>query len=52
MEKHHIDRRIAQMTAEGVVFHYGVNIGVDKSIEDLKRDFDAVLMAGGAEAPA
>jgi glutamate synthase (NADPH/NADH) small chain len=51
MEKHHIDRRIAQMTAEGVVFHYGVNIGVDKSIEDLKRDFDAVLMAGGAEAP-
>ena len=51
MEKHHIDRRIAQMTAEGVTFHYGVNIGVTKSIDDLKRDFDAVLMAGGAEAP-
>jgi glutamate synthase (NADPH/NADH) small chain len=51
MEKHHIDRRIGQMTAEGVIFHYGVNIGVDKSIDDLKRDFDAVLMAGGAEAP-
>ncbi|MCZ8376285.1 MAG: glutamate synthase subunit beta [Beijerinckiaceae bacterium] len=51
MEKHHIDRRVAQMTAEGVTFHYGVNIGVTKSIDDLKRDFDAVLMAGGAEAP-
>ncbi|MCZ8184522.1 MAG: glutamate synthase subunit beta [Beijerinckiaceae bacterium] len=51
MEKHHIDRRVAQMTAEGVTFHYGVDIGVTKSIDDLKRDFDAVLMAGGAEAP-
>lgn len=51
MEKHHIDRRVGQMTAEGVTFHYGVNIGVDKSMDDLKRDFDAVLMAGGAEAP-
>ncbi|MFY8113069.1 MAG: glutamate synthase subunit beta [Rhabdaerophilum sp.] len=51
MEKHHIDRRVAQMTAEGVTFHYGVNIGVTKSVDDLKRDFDAVLMAGGAEAP-
>ncbi len=51
MEKQHIDRRIAQMTAEGVTFHYGVNIGIDKPISDLTRDFDAVLMTGGAEAP-
>jgi len=51
MEKHHIDRRVGQMTAEGVIFHYGVNIGVDKSIDDLAAQFDAVLMAGGAEAP-
>ncbi len=51
MEKHHIDRRVGQMTAEGVIFHYGVNIGVDKSVDDLAAQFDAVLMTGGAEAP-
>ncbi|KAF0229495.1 MAG: glutamate synthase (NADPH/NADH) small [Beijerinckiaceae bacterium] len=51
MEKHHIDRRIGQMTAEGVTFHYGVEIGKDKPLANLMRDFDAVLMAGGAEAP-
>jgi glutamate synthase (NADPH) small chain len=51
MEKHHIDRRIDQMSAEGVIFHYGVNIGVDKSVDDLLASFDAVLMAGGAERP-
>ena len=51
MEKHHIDRRTEQMQAEGVVFHYGVNIGVTMPLSDLTRDFDAVLMAGGAEAP-
>ena len=51
MEKHHIDRRITQMQAEGVQFHYGVNIGVNRQLSDLTRDFDAVLMTGGAEAP-
>ncbi|OYU49745.1 MAG: glutamate synthase [Rhizobiales bacterium PAR1] len=51
MEKHHIDRRIGQMTAEGVTFHYGVEIGKTKPLSDLQRDFDAVLMTGGAEAP-
>jgi glutamate synthase (NADPH/NADH) small chain len=39
------------MEAEGVTFHYGVNIGVTKPFADLTRDFDAVLMAGGAEWP-
>ena len=51
MEKHHIDRRVGQMTAEGVIFHYGVEIGVTKSMDDLVASFDAVLLAGGAEAP-
>ena len=51
MEKQHIDRRVAQMTAEGVTFHYGVEIGKTKPLSDLQRDFDAVLMTGGAEAP-
>jgi glutamate synthase (NADPH/NADH) small chain len=51
MEKHLIDRRIKQMEGEGVVFHYNVNVGVDRSIADLKASYDAVIMAGGAEKP-
>ncbi|MDX2263727.1 MAG: glutamate synthase subunit beta [Hyphomicrobiales bacterium] len=51
MEKHLIERRVAQMEAEGVTFHCGVNVGVDKPIADLEAEFDAVLLAGGAEKP-
>jgi glutamate synthase (NADPH/NADH) small chain len=51
MEKHLIDRRIAQMEAEGVTFHYGAHIGVNLAAEDLLRDYDAVVLAGGAEKP-
>jgi len=48
MEKHHIDRRLEQMTAEGTQFRAGVNIGVDVTAEDLREQFDAVVLAGGA----
>ncbi len=51
MEKRHIDRRVAQMEAEGVAFHYRVNVGVDRPFRELADSFDAVLMAGGAETP-
>jgi glutamate synthase (NADPH/NADH) small chain len=51
MEKHLIDRRIAQMEAEGVTFHYGAHVGVDVAPGDLMRDHDAVVLAGGAEKP-
>jgi glutamate synthase (NADPH/NADH) small chain len=51
MEKHHIDRRVAQMEGEGVVFHYGVDIGVTRTLASLEEEFDAVLLTGGAEAP-
>ena len=51
LEKHLIDRRVKQMEAEGVVFHYNVNVGVDRSIKDLQASYDAVVMAGGAEKP-
>ncbi|HYF55778.1 MAG TPA: glutamate synthase subunit beta [Salinarimonas sp.] len=51
MEKHHIERRVKQMEAEGVVFHCGVDIGVTKSFASLHNEFDAVLLAGGAEDP-
>jgi glutamate synthase (NADPH) small chain len=49
MEKHHIDRRVAQMEAEGVTFHYEAHIGVTQGAEQLADSFDAVLMTGGAE---
>ncbi len=51
MEKHGIDRRVAQMEAEGVTFHYGVNVGVDRPLADLRAAHDAVLVSGGAETP-
>ena len=51
MEKHLIDRRIAQMEQEGVVFHYNVHVGVDTNPAELVAAYDAVVLAGGAEAP-
>ena len=51
MEKHFIDRRVTQMEGEGVVFHYGKNIGVDSAASELVKDFDAVLLSTGAELP-
>lgn len=51
MEKHLIDRRLSQMQTEGVMFIGGVHVGIDKSVDDLLAEFDAVVLAGGAEAP-
>jgi glutamate synthase (NADPH/NADH) small chain len=48
MEKRHIDRRLAQMEAEGTRFRTGVNVGVDVTAERLRADFDAVVLTGGA----
>ncbi|NUS43919.1 MAG: glutamate synthase subunit beta [Mycobacteriaceae bacterium] len=48
MEKRHIDRRLAQMEAEGTVFKAGVNVGVDIKARQLREQFDAVVLAGGA----
>jgi glutamate synthase (NADPH) small chain len=50
MEKRHIDRRLAQMEAEGTVFRPGVNVGVDITAAQLRSEFDAVVLAGGATA--
>jgi glutamate synthase (NADPH) small chain len=50
LEKHHIDRRLEQLTAEGVAFSTGVNIGVDVTVEELRERHDAVLLACGALA--
>jgi glutamate synthase (NADPH) small chain len=51
MEKHIIDRRMEQMAAEGVEFVTNADIGGSVSINDVKRDFDAVVLAMGAEQP-
>ena len=51
MEKHLIDRRIKQMEAEGVVFRTSCNVGVDITAAQLQKDFDAVLLTGGAQVP-
>jgi glutamate synthase (NADPH/NADH) small chain len=50
MEKHHIDRRTQQMEAEGVEFVVNANIGGNVPVADLQAKFDAILVAGGAEA--
>jgi glutamate synthase (NADPH) small chain len=49
MEKHHVDRRVAQMQAEGVVFHYDAHVGVNVEAKKLVADHDAVVLTGGAE---
>src|SRR5258707_236352 len=51
MEKRILDRRLALMEAEGVVFRAGVNVGVDVTMPRLRSPFDAILRAGGAGAP-
>lgn len=51
MEKVHIDRRLEQMEAEGTRFRPGINIGVDISWEDLRKRYDAVVVATGAMVP-
>ena len=50
MEKRHIDRRLEQMEAEGTEFRAGVNVGVDITAAELRAEFDAVVLAGGATA--
>jgi glutamate synthase (NADPH/NADH) small chain len=51
MEKWVLDRRLEQMRKEGVTFETSVCVGVDTDLEKLRRDFDAVLLAMGAEQP-
>ena len=50
MEKWVIDRRLEQMEAEGTEFRTNANVGVNVSVEELERDFDAIVLAGGATA--
>ena len=51
LEKHHVDRRVAQMQDEGVTFHYGAHVGVNTPAREILDRFDAVVLTGGAEQP-
>ncbi len=51
MEKRHLDRRLRLMEKEGVVFQVNAHVGVNVPVSDLTRDFDAIVLAGGACAP-
>ena len=51
MEKRVLDRRLAQMEAEGVRFVVNAHIGLDRPAEALRREFDALVLCGGATAP-
>ena len=51
MDKYLIDRRVAQMEAEGVTFHTEIEVGTDLTVASLLEGFDAIAMTGGAEQP-
>jgi len=51
LEKDVLDRRLQQMLDEGVLFRTGVDVGVDVRGDELRKDFDAVVLAGGAMKP-
>ena len=50
LEKRHVDRRIEQMAAEGVTFHTNAHVGATVSAKELVERYDAIALAGGAEA--
>jgi glutamate synthase (NADPH/NADH) small chain len=51
LEKRFLDRRLAIMQEEGIQFRTGAHIGVNVSVSDLRAEFDAIVLCGGAAAP-
>src|SRR5216684_4652316 len=51
MEKQVLDRRLNIMHEEGIMFRTSANVGVNVSVEELRRDFNAIVLAGGSTAP-
>ncbi len=51
LQKDILDRRLDQMLQEGVTFQTGAHVGRNFPVEDLRREFDALLLTGGAESP-
>jgi len=51
MEKRFLDRRLDLLMQEGIVFRAGVDVGVDVPVDELRGEFDAIVLAGGATKP-
>ena len=51
MDRLHVDRRIAQMEAEGAVFHHNAHVGINVDVSELLDTHDAMVLTGGAEKP-
>ena len=51
LDKRVVERRLAQLRAEGIEFHNGVHVGAGLDARELLRDCDALVLAGGAEHP-
>jgi glutamate synthase (NADPH/NADH) small chain len=51
MEKHILDRRLRILEQEAIEFRTNAHVGANVPVEDLRKEFDAILLAGGAEAP-
>lgn len=51
LDKNVVERRIQLMESEGIIFKCGINVGVDVKAEELQREYDAVILAGGATDP-
>ncbi len=51
LEKRHLDRRLAQMRAEGTEFRCGVEAGADVTADELRASFDAIVLCGGSRVP-
>jgi glutamate synthase (NADPH/NADH) small chain len=51
MEKRFLERRLAVMREEGVEFRTGANVGVNVSVDELRQNYDAIVLAGGATVP-
>jgi glutamate synthase (NADPH) small chain len=51
MEKSVLDRRLNIMHEEGIMFRTNANVGANVAVEELKREFDSILLAGGSTAP-
>src|SRR5437764_8011091 len=51
LDKKVVDRRVKLMEQEGITFKTNANVGVNVKVEDLRRDFDAIILCGGATQP-
>lgn len=49
LEKEIVKRRVKLMEEEGIIFKVNVNVGVDRTIKDLQKEFDSVVLCGGAQ---